>query len=196
MHILTYLNDIDTNLFLFLNGIHSPAFDTIFAWITNKKSWIPLYLLLFFITALKFKWKTVFIALAIGLLVLMADKISVLLFKEVFERLRPCHNPDITNIVHIIDGHCGGKYGFVSSHAANSFAVAVFSGFLLKNHYKFILPILLFWATLVSYSRVYVGVHYPGDILFGGILGCIIGVLVLWLTKLANRQFNLKMNFL
>ena len=194
--ILTYLNDIDTQLFLFLNSIHSPNFDIIFSWITNKKSWIPLYLLLFFITALKFKWKTVFIVFFIAILVLISDKTSVLLFKDVFERLRPCHNPSIANLVHIIDGHCGGSFGFVSSHAANSFAVAIFCGLLLKNHIKFILPILLFWAILVSYSRIYVGVHYPGDLFFGAILGCFTGVLVFWLMKLANRQFNLKMESL
>ena len=179
-------------MFLFLNGINSSNFDIIFSWITNKKSWIPLYLLLLFVTALKFKWKAIYVFIFIGLLILLADKVSVLLFKDVFERLRPCHNPVISNVVHIINGHCGGEYGFVSSHAANSFAVAIFSGLLLKNHYKFVLSTLMFWAVLVSYSRIYVGVHYPGDVLGGAILGCFFGIFIFWLMKLANRQFNLK----
>ena len=160
-------------------------------WITSKIFWIPLYLLLFFFTAIKYKWKTLYIGIFIGLLFLVGDQVSVKLFKDVFERLRPCHNPHLVGLVHVIDG-CGGQYGFVSSHATNSFALALFSGLLLKKHYKYILPIMLLWAALVSYSRIYVGVHYPGDILSGAILGSIIGILVFWLMKYCNNQFKLK----
>ena len=120
----------------------------------------------------------------------MGDRISVMAFKDVFQRFRPCHNPDIANLVHLVDG-CGGKFGFVSSHAANSFALALFTGLLLRKHYKYILPIMLFWAALVSYSRIYVGVHYPGDILGGAILGTVIGIFVYWLMKIVNKRFNL-----
>lgn len=145
-----------------------------------------------FFTVLKFKWKTLFVCLFIGILILISDKISVLLFKDIFERLRPCYNPEIVQQVHTIDGYCGGQFGFVSSHAANSFALAIFSGFLFKNYYKFMLLIMLLWAALVSYSRIYVGVHYPGDILVGAILGSSIGIFVFWLMRVVNRQFNLK----
>ncbi len=117
---------------------------------------------------------------------------SVHLFKDVFERLRPCHNPEIADKVHTLYGYCGGMYGFVSSHASNSFSLAVFSGLMLKNHYRFALILMLLWALLVSYSRIYAGVHYPGDILAGAILGSVIGIFVFWIMKLANRQFNLK----
>ncbi len=132
-----------------------------------------------------------YIGFFIGLLILIADQTSVHLFKNVFERLRPCKNPEILNLVHVTGG-CGGKFGFVSSHATNSFALAVFIGILLKKHYKLFFPAMLFWAGIVAYSRVYVGVHYPGDILGGTILGSIVGVVVFWLMKLLNRQFNLK----
>ena len=189
--IISYLNDIDTQLFLYFNGIHSPNFDIIFGYITSKTFWIPMYVVLLFFTVLKFKWKTFYVGLFIGLLFLIADQSSVKLFKEMFERLRPSHEPSLEGLVHVVTGK-GGQYGFVSSHAANSFALAIFSGFLLKKHYKYLLIIMLFWASLVSYSRVYVGVHYPGDILGGAILGCIVGFLVFWLMKVVNRKFNLK----
>ena len=128
----------------------------------------------------------------IGLLFLIGDQSSVKLFKDVFERLRPCHNPEITDLVHTLYGKCGGQYGFVSSHATNSFALAIFSGFLLKSKYKYILPLMLLWAALVSYSRIYVGVHYPADILGGMILGSIVGILVFWLMKFSNTRLGLK----
>lgn len=113
-------------------------------------------------------------------------------FKDVFERLRPCHNPNIASLVHVVDG-CGGKYGFVSSHASNSFALALFIGLLLRKHYKYFLPLMVFWAALVSYSRIYVGVHYPADILGGAILGSLIGIFVYWLMKKLNAKFNFKL---
>jgi undecaprenyl-diphosphatase len=170
--------------------------DIIFGWITSKTSWIPLYILLLTLTAFKYKWKTLYVGLFIGLLFALADQTSVQLFKNVFERLRPCHNPDITSVVHIINGHCGGKFGFVSSHATNSFALAVFIGFFLRSHYRFIFPLMVFWAALVSYSRIYVGVHYPADILCGAILGTIIAIFVYYLMKYINKRFNLKIEII
>lgn len=146
--------------------------------------------------AFKYKWKTVIIGVFIGLLFLLADQISVQLFKNVFERLRPCHNPEITSMVHIINNHCGGRFGFVSSHAANSFALAIFTGLLLKNHYRFIFPVIVFWAVLVSYSRIYVGVHYPADILGGAILGTAVAFFVFYLMKFMNQRFNFKIEII
>lgn len=122
---------------------------------------------------------------------LVSDQVSVQLFKNVFERLRPCHNPDINTMIHIT-GKCGAKFGFVSSHAANSFALAVFVGLLLKRHYPFIVTGMLFWAAVVSYSRIYVGVHYPGDILGGALLGSVIALLIYSLMRYMNHRFNLK----
>lgn len=165
----------------------------IFYWVTSKILWVPLYLLLFYLTYLKFKWRVFTVGIFIGLLFLIGDQTSVKLFKDVFERLRPCHNSEITNMVHIINGHCGGQYGFVSSHATNSFALTVFIGFLLKKHYRFMFPMMLFWAALVSYSRIYVGVHFPADILGGAVLGSAVGFLVYGLMKLLNNKFNLKL---
>lgn len=192
-NILDSLIDIDIQLFLFLNGIHSPVFDILFGWITSKLFWIPFYLLLLFFTVLKYKKKTLYIVLFLGLLFLIGDRTSVMLFKDVFERLRPCHNPEIAGLVHIINGKCGGQFGFLSSHATNSFALALFAGLLLRKHYKYTLIVMLLWAGLVSYSRVYVGVHYPADILCGAILGSVVGYGVFKLMQFTNKWFNLKM---
>lgn len=108
-------------------------------------------------------------------------------------RLRPCHNPELANLVHTINGACGGQYGFVSSHAANTFALAVFVVLVLKKHFKWMFCFMLVWATIVSYSRIYVGVHYPGDVLGGALLGSTIGFLI-WKTLVYfNNYFNLKL---
>ena len=193
--ILETISHIDTEFFLFLNGINSPTWDIIFGWITSKTSWIPLYVLLLTMIAFKYKWKTILIGIFIGLLFVLADQISVQLFKNVFERLRPCHNPEIASIVHTL-GRCGGQFGFVSSHASNSFALAIFTGLLLRNHYRFIFPLIVFWAVLVSYSRIYVGVHYPADVLGGAILGTIVAIFVYYLMKFINKRFNLKIELI
>ena len=192
--ILLALIDIDVNLFLFLNGIHSPFWDVVFYWVTSKIFWIPFYLGLFYLTYLKFGWRAFIAGIFIVLLILIGDRSSVLLFKEVFERLRPNHNPMLEEVIHYVNGSGGaGKFGFVSSHATNSFALAIFSILLLRSKFKYIVPTMLFWATLVSYSRVYVGVHYPADLLGGAILGTVVGILVFWIMKMANKKLNLKL---
>lgn len=192
--ILNELINIDVDLFLFLNGIHSPFFDEVFYWVTSKIFWLPLYIFLLYLVAKIYGWKTLIIGLFIGLVFAIGDRTSVMAFKDVFERLRPCHNPELTGLVHILNGKCGGQFGFVSSHATNSFALALFSGLLLRKHYKYIMLFMLFWAALVSYSRVYVGVHYPADILGGAILGSVVGIFVFWLLKICNKRFNFKIN--
>ena len=97
----------------------------------------------------------------------------------------------LNGLVHLVDGK-GGEYGFVSSHATNSFALAVFSILLLRNQYKFIVPLMLFWALLVSYSRLYVGVHYPADLVGGAVLGAVVAFFVFWLLKISNQKLKLK----
>lgn len=163
----------------------------VFEWITGRFSWIPLYIVLVILVGLKFKKNALYIFPLITLLILLSDQTSVHLFKNVFMRLRPCHNPDIASMVHVVDG-CGGQYGFVSSHATNTFALAVFIGVLFKKQYNWLLPFMLIWAAVVSYSRIYVGVHYPGDILGGAVLGVIIANLVLWLLRLIDKKLKNK----
>jgi len=177
---------------LFLNKIHSPFFDVVFEWISGRYSWIPLYALLVVFLLIKFKQRLLLITPFIVLLIVMSDQTSVHLFKNVFMRLRPCHNPDISNLVHIVNDHCGGQYGFVSSHATNTFALAFFVGSILKKHMSWLLPSLLVWAAIVSYSRIYLGVHYPADVLCGALLGTIIAKFVLMLFNAVNNRIKTK----
>ncbi|AWV97616.1 phosphatase PAP2 family protein [Arcticibacterium luteifluviistationis] len=165
---------LDERLFIFLNGIHHPNLDGFMAIITARNTWIPFYLLLIFYIGRRFPVKqaiifVVYLIASVGL----ADFITSGLMKPFFERPRPCHNEALAGFVHLIGGHCGGKFGFASSHAANSFAL--FGGlFFIFRERKVFVKVLLLWAILVSYSRIYVGVHYPGDILVGALIGFLI----------------------
>ena len=178
---MEFIEQIDRFVFLFLNGINSPFWDTIMYWISHKYTWIPLYLavLMYFIYKQKAK-AIITIIMAVGVIVL-ADQVSVSLFKNVFLRYRPCHNLEIQNLVHLVHKHCGGQYGFVSSHAANAFGFAIFSALVIQK--KNITYGLIIWAIIVSYSRIYLGVHYPADILGGALLGAFSASLFYFMYK-------------
>lgn len=191
---LQKLLELDTNVFLFLNGFHSPQMDSFMWWVSGTTSWIPLYAVLLIIIIyrerpVRFIYTVIFIALV----VLLCDQISVLI-KNLVERPRPSHNPDIEEVIHLVNNRRAGKYGFVSSHAANTFGVAAF----LTNQFKNAKwGVFLFaWATLVSYSRIYLGVHYPLDILCGALLGIILGVQCyvykVWTVVFVERRINMR----
>lgn len=183
MVVLDFLIDLDKEIFLAINGWHSPFFDNVMYWLSQKLIWAPLYAALLVMMYLVYRKKFWYVIPVIILLVTLTDQISVVFFKDVFERFRPCHEPSLEGMVRIVRNHCGGSYGFVSSHASNTFGVAVYAGLLLKNRYKWVLPVLLLWASIVCYSRVYLGVHYPGDVIVGGIVGSIIGYLMVLLFR-------------
>jgi len=176
---LEQLEQWDRALFLFFNGFHSSTLDLIMWNVSGKLQWIPLYILLLYFVIKKYGKQSWIIIIAAAITVTLADQISVKLFKEVFERWRPCHNFDLEGMVHIVNNKCGGRFGFVSSHAANTFAVAGLLGAFISNR---TLYFLLMWAALVAYSRVYLGVHYPADIFGGAILGLLISYLIYHIT--------------
>jgi undecaprenyl-diphosphatase len=173
---IEFIKEIDTHLFLFINGLNHPWLDTPFYLISQQNFWIPVYLLFLFLV---FRQNgisgTLKVVVFIALLITISDQTSVKFFKNVFERYRPCHNEVIGHLVHIVKNHCGGKFGFVSSHATNYFALSVFLITILKSLKTPFKWLILFWAVLIAYSRIYLGVHYPADVTVGGIWGSIIG---------------------
>jgi undecaprenyl-diphosphatase len=162
----------DQELFLWLNGMHTPWVDTLMYWITYKVTWIPMYLVLVLLTVKAEGKRSLAILVTVLVAVVLADKITSGLMKPYFLRYRPCHEPVLAGLVHEVSG-CGGSYGFASSHASTSFAVAVVWFTLLKDKVKY-MWLLLLWAVIYSYSRVYVGVHYPGDIIVGAMIGALV----------------------
>ncbi|MFT4660019.1 MAG: undecaprenyl-diphosphatase [Patiriisocius sp.] len=184
------LEEIDRSLMIYLNGIHNPMFDTIMHYFSELLFWVPFFLWVIYLVYKKYELKTLGIFfLTAGLTVLLADRISVELFKNVFERLRPCHNGDIGQLMHLYDDKCGGQFGFVSSHATNFFGLAILFASVLKNKVKGIVPLMLIWATLVGYSRIYLGVHYPADVLGGAILGSVIGFITYRIFIVAKQKY-------
>lgn len=172
------LDHIDRTFFLFLNGIHSEGMDVVMYWVSNKYVWIPVYGLLLFFLFRKLGWRKALVAVVlVAPLIVLADQLASHVCKPGFERLRPCHSPDLEGMVHLVRGHCGGQYGFVSSHAANFFSMAMYFSLILVRERKW--PVFLFFgcAILTGYSRIYLGVHYPGDILGGAVLGILVGLL-------------------
>lgn len=192
---LEFLINIDKQLFLFLNGLHSSSFDHIMWWISGKTTWWPFYLALLAFLTWKHKWQMVPLVIFIALSVTVTDQTSVHLIKEVFERLRPCHETELQGLVHIVNNKCGGQFGFVSSHAANSFGIAMLLSLVVRK--KWFWAVMFTWAALVSYSRVYLGVHYPADIFGGALLGTLCGWLLFllfrWLLNVLPARW--KMSF-
>lgn len=168
----------DRAAFLAVNGAHSAAADSWMSFLSDPLMWVPLYLFFLVLVKVRWGWRGLWWSLPVAaLMILFSDTGSVLLFKETVQRLRPCHATDLQGMVHLVDDHCGGLYGFVSSHAANHFAIAVFMGGMLQHRPRWGVVALLLWAGLIGYSRVYLGAHYPGDVIVGALYGALIGAL-------------------
>ena len=176
------LLEIDQALMLELNSHHSSFFDELMYWVSHKFFWIPFYLLLVYLMVRRWRWNTVYVLIAIALVIALADQFTSGFMKPFFERPRPCHDPELGHLVHTFKDKCGGRYGFASSHAANTFGLASFLWLQLRKSYRWIW-LLFIWAVLVSYSRVYLGVHYPGDITVGALIGLFFGWLVYWVYQ-------------
>ena len=165
------LKDIDQQLFLWLNSQHTGFFDQIMYFISGKYEWIPLYAAILGFIIWRYRWRSLWIILAVVVMITLSDQIANLL-KSGVKRPRPCKDPEIGHLVHLVNNYCRGTYGFVSGHAANSFALATFMSLLFRM--KWITVVLMIWAVLVSYSRIYLGVHYPGDVIGGALLGVLL----------------------
>lgn len=167
------IKNIDQSVFLFLNGLHCSFLDPVFYYGTRSLVWLPLYLLVLFIVIREFRWRILWVLLFVALMILVSDQLSNL-FKEWIARPRPTHETGLQG-VHTVYGYTGGVYGFYSAHASNTMAIAIFLIFLLKNKYKALSIVLFLWALFMGYTRIYLGVHFPGDIITGFIIGSLIG---------------------
>ncbi len=165
----------DKELFLFLNNLGSPAWDGFWLVVTNKLTFIPLYTILLFLIYKRFGFKTLLlIVVIVAVMITFTDQITNLFKYVIAKRPRPCREEELQGIMRFVAPRCG-RYGFFSGHSSNSMAAAVFAGLLLKAHYKKLIFVLLLWSAIVAYSRIYVGVHYPLDIICGMMFGAITG---------------------
>lgn len=187
-----FLQQLDTNIFLYLNGLHSPFFDVVMWWASNKFIWAPLYAGLLWLLIRQNPDRAGLLLIMIVLLIVLSDQ-SANLAKFAIARFRPSIEPSLKGMVHILHNYSGGTYGFYSAHASSSFAVAVFVISLAGGRNSWIIPLMLSYALLVSYSRIYLGVHYPGDVLVGATAGSIYGFAIgrlyfYFVRRLASRK--------
>ncbi len=171
---LEILKSIDQEVFLFLNGLHCSWFDLVMFWGTRPIIWLPFYLILTYLAVKQYKWQTLWIILFAVVMIFISDQLSNI-FKDWIMRLRPTHEPGLTGI-HTVNGYKGGLYGFYSAHASSNMAVAIFLIMILGYKYRWLSPLILFYAFFMSYTRIYLGVHYPADIIAGWLAGGLIGL--------------------
>lgn len=176
----------DTELFIFLNGLGSEKYDGFWLTITNQTSWIPFFVFLLYLIFKKLGIKqTLVLIVFVAILVLVADQTSNA-FKIGFQRLRPCSNPEINTFIRVVKS--SDTFSFFSGHAANSMGVATFLYLIFKKDYNYFWLVFL-WPLIFAYSRIYLGLHYPIDIIFGYLCGAILGFSIFKCYQLVQKKY-------
>lgn len=188
---ILWLSDIDARLLLIVNGAHSPFFDSVMWCISGRWIWVPFYAVLAYLLFRRMSWKRASICLVtIGLIILAADQTCATLIRPEIGRLRPANlNNPLSSFVHVVNGYRGGRYGFPSCHTANTFALAVFMSLVIRH--KWFTVMMFSWAFVVSYSRMYLGVHYFGDLFCGATIGSLFAVLFYYLQNYLFKRLNI-----
>ena len=190
INMLEALKSFDTGLFLVINGLNSPFFDNFMLLVSGKIIWIPLYASVLYVLIKNWKIEAIWLMLAFILCIVISDQFASGFLKNTVKRLRPSSVDELKGVIHLVKGYLGGgKYGFASSHASNSFGFAMLSALLLrKRNYT----IAIFsWAVIVGYSRIYLGAHYPLDVLGGAAIGITAALFCYWVLirlRLHNPQ--------
>ncbi len=181
MYIFESLKAFDTSLFLLLNGLHSGFFDGVMFAFSAKFTWVPFYISILYVVIKQWKSKSVWIITALILCIVISDQVSSGIIKELVQRPRPSHAENLKGLVHLVRDYDGGRFGFVSSHAANTFGFALLSSLIFRR--KSYIISTFSWAAIIAYSRIYLGVHYPFDILGGIIVGVSAAIFLFLLLK-------------
>lgn len=188
---LEFITNIDTQLTLFLNGSDSEMLDAIAVTATKTSTWIPLGILLLYVLMRMKDWKNaLLVILCVGIAITLADQMASGIFKPLVARLRPSHNPELQGVIDLVGDYRGGRYGFFSSHAANTCAVAVFLSLLFRKRIFSIA--ICSWVVVNSWTRLYLGVHYVGDIMVGLIWGAFVGWIVFRLYRFLTLKVKLE----
>jgi membrane-associated phospholipid phosphatase len=186
------LEDWDKWLFIKLNSQWTnPVFDTILPYFRDPSFWVPVYLFILVFIALNYGQKGIWWSLVFICTIALTDMIGNQVFKEGFKRIRPCGDIEFMDHVRLLLKQCGSGYSFVSNHAANHFGMASFAVFTFKGVFKKWIYLAYLWAFFIAYAQVYVGVHYPLDVLGGGLLGVSIGSFTAWLFHKKWGSINL-----
>jgi len=181
MNLIETLKLWDTYLFLLINGIHAPFFDSFMYAVSEKLCWIPLYISVLYVLIKCWKKESIWLIVAIIICIIISDQVASGILKDLVKRIRPSHVEDLKGVIHIVHGYSGGNYGFASSHAANSFGFALLTSLIFNR--KIYSRSIIMWALITAYSRIYLGVHYPLDVMGGAIIGSLAALLCYWVIR-------------